>query len=139
MNEYRWEDLRVGLREEFEVTVTDQMMSAFAALSGDENPLHVDPAYAARAGFRAPVTFGLLTSAFYSRLVGVHLPGRFALLHGIDVDFASPAFAGDTLRVSGEVTYLTDAYKRVELRGRIVNGDGKLVSKAKIRVGLHVP
>jgi len=139
MNEYRWEQLAVGLRHEFEVTITDDMMSAFAALSGDRNPLHVDAAYAARAGFRGPVAFGLLTSAFYSQLVGVHLPGRLALLHGIDVDFVSPAFPGDVLRVSGEITFLTDAYQRIEMRGRIVNQDGKLVSKAKIRVGLHAP
>src|SRR5262249_31210425 len=100
MNEYRWDDLKIGLRHEFEVTVTPAMMTAFAAMSGDENPLHVDAAYATRAGFRAPVAFGLLTSSFYSQLVGVHLPGRFALLHGIDVDFVTPAFAGEVLRVS---------------------------------------
>jgi 3-hydroxybutyryl-CoA dehydratase len=139
MNEYRWDDLRIGLSHELQVTLTAPMMESFAALSGDVNPLHVDPAYAARAGFRAPVAFGLLTSAFYSQLVGVHLPGRFALLHGIDIDFVSPAFAGDTLRVAGEITFLTDAYHRIELRGRITNQDGKLVSKAKIRVGLHEP
>jgi acyl dehydratase len=72
--------------------------------------------------------------------VGVHLPGRYALLHGIDLDFVSPAFAGDALRVSGEVTYLTDAYRRIELRGRIRRAaDDAVVSKAKIRVGLHAP
>jgi 3-hydroxybutyryl-CoA dehydratase len=139
MNEYRWDDLRIGLRHEFDVTLTDDMMSAFAAMSGDRNPLHVDPDYAVRAGFAGPVVFGLLTSAFYSQLVGVHLPGRYALLHGIDVDFVSPAFVGQTLRVAGEITFLTDAYHRIEMRGRITNPDGKVVSKAKIRVGLHAP
>ena len=139
MNEYRWDDLRIGLRHEFEVTLTDDMMTAFAALSGDRNPLHLDPAYAVRAGFPGPVVFGLLTSAFYSQLVGVHLPGRYALLHGIDVDFVSPAFVGQTLRVAGEITFLTEAYHRIEMRGRITNPDGKTVSKAKIRVGLHAP
>ena len=139
MNEYRWADLTVGLRAEFQVALTDEMMRAFAALSGDVNPLHVDAAYANGAGFRGPVAFGLLTSAFYSQLVGVHLPGKYALLHGIDVDFVSPAFAGDTLRVAGEISFLTDAYHRIEMRARITNQDDKVVSKAKIRVGLHAP
>ena len=137
MKEYRWDDLRVGMRHEMAVTLTTPMMDAFGGLSGDVNPLHVDADYAARAGFRAPVAFGLLTSAFYSQLVGVHLPGRFALLHGIDIDFVSPAFVGDVLRVAGEITFLTDAYHRIEMRARITNQDGKVVSKAKIRVGLH--
>jgi 3-hydroxybutyryl-CoA dehydratase len=139
MNAYGWDDLQVGLRHAFEVALTAEMMEGFAALSGDSNPLHVDGAYAASAGFRGPVAFGLLTSAFYSRLVGVHLPGRYALLHGIDVDFVSPAYAGDTLTVSGEIVYRTEAYRRLDLRGRIENQDGKVVSRAKIRVGLHVP
>jgi len=137
VNAYRWDELRIGLRHEFEVTVTAEMMAAFEALSGDTNPLHVDAAHATASGFRGPVVYGLLTSAFYSQLVGVHLPGRFALLHGIDVDFVSPAFVGDRLRVAGEITFLTDAYRRIEMRGRITNQDGKAVSKAKIRVGLH--
>lgn len=139
MNEYRWADLRVGLRHEFDVTLTAPMFAAFATLSGDTNPLHVDAAYAVGAGFPGPVAFGLMTSSLYSRLVGVHLPGRYALLQGIDIDFVSPAFAGDTLRVSGEVTYLTDAYQQIQLKGRIVNQAEKVVSKAKIRVGLHAP
>jgi acyl dehydratase len=139
MKEYRWQDLEVGLRHEFQVVLTEEMLRAFAALSGDTNPLHVDAEYAKSAGFPGPVAFGLLTSAFYSQLVGVHLPGKYALLHGIDLDFVSPAFAGQTLTVAGEITYLMDAYKRIEVKGRITNEAGKVVSKAKIRVGLHVP
>lgn len=138
MNAYRWDELEVGLHHEFQVTLTADAMRAFAALSGDTNPLHADAAYAEGAGFRGPVVFGLCTSAFYSRLVGVYLPGRHALLHGIDLEFVSPAYVGDALLVAGEISYLSDAYRRIELRGRITNQEGKIVSKAKIRVGLHV-
>jgi 3-hydroxybutyryl-CoA dehydratase len=136
MNEYRWADLYVGLRQEFDVALTEEMFATFAALSGDNNPLHVDAAYAASAGFPGRVAFGLLTSTFYSRLVGVHLPGRYALLHGIDLDFVSPAYAGDTLKISGEITFLSDAHQQAQLKGRIVNQAEKVVSRAKIRVGL---
>lgn len=136
MNEYTWADLRVGMRHGFDVTVTSEMMNAFAALSGDCNPLHVDAAFAASAGFKANVVYGLLTASFYSRLVGVYLPGKHALLHGIDLDFQSPAFIGDTLLVEGEIAYLSDAYRQIEIKARSKRQDGKLVSKAVIRVGL---
>ncbi len=139
MNEYRWADLRVGLGHEFQVTLTPEMYSAFSALSGDVNPLHIDPEFAVRAGFPGPVAFGLLTSSFYSRLVGVHLPGRYALLHGINADFVSPSFAGDTLLVAGEISFMSDVHQQLEIKGRITNQAGKLVSRAKIRAGLHVP
>jgi 3-hydroxybutyryl-CoA dehydratase len=136
MNEYQWADLRVGLRQEFDVELTPGMMEAFATLSGDVNPLHTDPAYARSHGFRDKVAFGLLTSSFYSRLVGVYLPGKLALLHGIDVQLVGPAYPGDVLHVSGEITYLTEAFRRLELKAVIENRLSGIVSKAKIRVGL---
>jgi acyl-CoA thioesterase FadM len=67
----------------------------------------------------------------------MHLPGKHALLHGIDLEFKSPAYIGDRLSVSGEIVYLNDAYHRLEVKARIVNQDGKIISKATIRVGLH--
>jgi 3-hydroxybutyryl-CoA dehydratase len=137
MNEYRWSDVYIGLKQEFDATFTTEDASRFAALSGDRNPLHVDEEYAAAAGFPSPVLFGMLTSSLYSRLVGVYLPGKYALLQGIDLDFSSPCHAGDELHVAGEVIYMNEAYQRFEIKATIRNADKKLVSKAIIRVGFH--
>jgi acyl dehydratase len=137
MNEYRWPDLAVGTHAAFEVEVTAEMLHGFAAVSGDYNPLHMDAAFAKASGFSGQVVFGMLTASFYSRLIGMHLPGKHALLHGIDLEFKSPAYIGDRLSVSGEIVYLNDAYHRLEVKARIVNQDGKIISKATIRVGLH--
>jgi len=137
MKDYRWEDLRLGMRAQFEVPLTAEMMTAFAAISGDLNPLHRDEDYARQKGFPGRVAFGMLTSSLYSRLVGMYLPGKRALLQGIDLEFKGPAYIGDVLSVSGEVTYLNEAYRRVELKGQIVNQAGQLISTAKIRVGVH--
>jgi 3-hydroxybutyryl-CoA dehydratase len=79
----------------------------------------------------------MLTSSLYSQLVGVYLPGKYALLGGIDIDFHSPCFAGDKLEVQGEIVFLLDAYHRMEIKASIRNAGRKLVSKATIRVGLH--
>ncbi len=138
MNQYRWEDIHLGLKADFEATFTEAMMGQFAELSGDRNPLHVDPKYAVRQGFASPVVFGLMSSSLYSRLVGLYLPGQYALLQGLDIDFNSPCFAGDVLSVEGEVSYMNEAYKRFEIRARIRKAaDRKLVSKSTIRVGFH--
>jgi 3-hydroxybutyryl-CoA dehydratase len=137
MMEYRWDDLYIGLRHEFDATFSANQANAFASLSGDVNPLHVDEAYAKDAGYPGPVLFGMLTSALYSRLVGVYLPGKFALLQGIRIDFSSPCYAGDCLHVAGEVVFLSEAYRRLEIKATIRNGDGKLVSKALIKAGFH--
>jgi 3-hydroxybutyryl-CoA dehydratase len=137
MNDFRWSDLHEGLKDQFQATITATMMDAFRAISGDANPLHADPAFAMSAGHPGVVVFGLLTSALYSRLVGVHLPGRFGLLQGIDLDFVKPVFVGERLIVSGEIVHLTEACRRIEMRAKIENSAGQVVSRAKIRVGLH--
>ena len=137
MNDYRWKDLILGLHEQFEVPLTEEMMTSFVTMSGDSNPLHADEQFARQNGFRGRVAFGMLTSSLYSRLIGVHLPGKHALLHGIDLEFKAPAYVGDILTVSGDVDFLNEAYRRMEVKGRIVNQGGQLISTAKIRVGVH--
>jgi 3-hydroxybutyryl-CoA dehydratase len=138
MKEYRWNDIHIGLKHEFDAVFTAEDATAFAAISGDLNPLHVDSAYAIEAGFPGPVLFGMLTSSLYSQLVGVYLPGKFALLQGIDIDFSSPCHAGDRLHVAGEVVFMSEAYHRFEIKASIRKEDRKLVSKATIRMGFHV-
>ena len=139
MNEYRWSDLKVGLDAQFETTIGEDAMRRFVEISGDVNPLHMDDAFARNRGFPGRVVFGMLASSFYSKLVGVYLPGKFALLHGIDVEMKAPAFVGDRLTVTGQITHLSDPFKRLEIRAAIVNGEGKTISKAKIRAGVHEP
>ena len=137
MNELRWPDLKVGTAAGFEVMITPTLMDNFAAVSGDYNPLHMDSVFAATCGFPTRVAFGMLTASFYSQLVGMYLPGKYALLHGIDLEFKSPAFSGDRLTVSGEIVYLNEAYRRLDLKARTVNQNARTISKAVIRVGLN--
>src|SRR5579862_9968067 len=104
------------------------MLNAFRDLSGDTNPLHSDLEYARRSGFDGVVAHGLLSASFYSALVGVHLPGKSCLLHGIDVQFSNAVYAGDALRVSGEIAYLNNACRQAEIRAKIQNEAGTTVS-----------
>ncbi|MET3130539.1 3-hydroxybutyryl-CoA dehydratase [Oxalobacteraceae bacterium GrIS 1.11] len=136
MNQYRWNDLTLGLKHTFQASITEQMMLHFCQDSGDHNPLHLDAEYAAEHGFPNRVAYGLLTSSFYSTLAGVYLPGKFCLLHGIDITFMNPVFVGDLLTVSGEITYLNDAYRQIQISARIDNANGTQVSKAKIKAGV---
>ena len=137
MNEYAWEDLRVGLKFGFDAVFTAGDAEAFQRLSGDINPLHVDPAHAAAHGFSSAVLFGMLTSSLYSRLIGVYLPGKYALLQGIDIDFNSPCHAEEPLRCEGEVIFMSEAFRRFEVKATIRKANRQLVSKATIRVGFH--
>jgi len=122
---------------EFLSSFSDEAMAQFTSISGDVNPLHLDREYAGKAGFQAPVVYGMLTSSLYSQLVGVYLPGQYALLQGIDIDFHAACYIGDQLRVHGEIVFLSDACQRIEIKASIRNQDRKLISNATIRVGLY--
>ena len=60
MNEYRLKDLTPGLKASFQVRVTGELMEQFRKLSGDENPLHTDTAFARSCGYPERVAYGML-------------------------------------------------------------------------------
>ena len=137
MNEYLWEDLNIGLSSSFSAKITEEMLENFLTYSGDHNPIHIDKSYAEEHGFKDRVVHGLLVASFYSTLVGVRLPGKHSFLHEINVAFLEPVFIDDELIIVGEITYLNNAYKQVEIRAEIKNKNGKKVSRAKIKVGIR--
>ncbi len=136
INNYKLKDLVVGLNHSFNVKITCHMMSQFREISGDKNPLHSDISTALSRGYKDCVVFGMLTASFYSRLVGMYLPGKYALLHAIDTSFIAPAFPGDTLTVTGTICAIHTEYKQIEIKAIITNQFTKKISKAKIRTGL---
>jgi acyl dehydratase len=132
----QFEDLHKGLTRSFEVRISEAMIDSFAELSEDKNSLHMDASVAGRHGFPHRVSHGMLTASFYSTLVGMHIPGENALLHGMDIHFTKPVFPGDTLTITGVVSDVNEVYGRIEIKARVTNQDGTLVSRAKIRTGL---
>lgn len=135
MNNYQFSDLNVGLNSQFNIEITNQMMEYFSKLSGDNNPLHIDELYAKSKGFDSKVVYGMLTSGFYSQLVGVHLPGKYALLQSISIDFIKPIFVGDNISIYGKITNINEVFKFIEIKAYI-KCNGIKVSRAKIKVGL---
>ena len=137
MNRYKFDELKIGHKEEFSVLITEDMMKSFCEICGDTNPLHIDEKYAKSAGYPSRVVYGMLVSSFYSTLAGVHLPGEHCLLQEILIKFSNPVYPGDTLKISGEIIERTDAYKRIEIKAKIFNQHGKTVSSAKIKAGVR--
>ena len=137
MKEYKFNDINIGLGESFEVLITDSMVDSFREITGDINPLHTDCNYAKSKGYPDMVVYGMLTSSFYSTLVGLYLPGKHSLLQAINISFNVPVFIGDRLIVYGEVTYINEAYKQLEIKAFITNQNNKKVSKAKIKASLY--
>jgi len=111
-----YEEIAVGDAAAFEVVVDGALVAKFAAVSGDENPLHVDASYAATTPFGKPIAHGMLVEALFSRLIGMHLPGRYALYLSQTLRFHEPIPLGTTVRIRGEVTHKTDAHQTLAVR-----------------------
>jgi len=130
------EDLAVGQHAEFETVIADGDIDRFAALSGDESPLHVDKTFARNRGYADRVAHGAYLVALASRLVGMHLPGRNALLLSVQVSFAAPALPGARVRVRGEVEQLSDSVRSVVLKLTVSEvADGTLLARGRLIAG----
>ena len=138
MNEYKFSDMEIGLEESFEVKIDASKMDKFLDISNDTNPLHVDTSYARKKGFHGRVVYGLLTSSFYSTLVGVYLPGKNCILQEVNIQFSKPVYIGDILKIQGKVNYLNEACRQIEIKATITNQNNEKVSKAIIKTGVQV-
>jgi 3-hydroxybutyryl-CoA dehydratase len=134
-----FEDARLGAVFSLRHELTAAEVDAFAALSGDISPLHLDDEFARENGFAGRVVHGVLLAGLLSQLVGVHFPGRSCLLQRMDLGFVAPAYVGDLVEASIEVRFVSTATRSVELAGVIRNAQGKKLVRAKIQVGFLVP
>ena len=137
MNEYTYEEITVGQKESFEVTVTDEMMESFCTLTGDINPLHNDKDYAVSKGHPGRVVYGMLTGSMLSTLAGVYLPGKRSLIQEVKIKFAKPVYIGDTLTVEGVVEEKHDSYSLIIIKATIKNQKGEKVCRARMQVGVE--
>jgi 3-hydroxybutyryl-CoA dehydratase len=130
---YTVDELAVGHVERLEVDVTGDDVSAFAALSGDRSPLHVDEAFARQRGFPGRVAHGLLIGAYVSRLVGTRLPGRFGVLQSCELDFRAPLVPPDRIEVTGTVARVSAGTGQITIDVAVRDSAGRLLASGRMR------
>lgn len=84
--------LKPGDTYETDFMITQEQVNAFAELSGDKNPLHIDPSFAAQTNFKSPIVHGIFTSAVISRVLGMEFPGPGTFYLGQKLDFKRPIY-----------------------------------------------
>lgn len=134
--QYKLDDIEPGLQKQFHVTITESMLDEFAKLSGDYTPLHTNDQYAQTTNFNRKICHGLLLVSFFSRLIGMHLPGKNALCLSHSVNYVSPCFVDDEITVKGEVLSKSNSTRIITLKTTITNNVGKclIYGQAKVLV-----
>ena len=136
MNEYVYDELRLGMKESFSVCITEQMIADFASITGDYNPLHQDGEYALSAGYNGRVVYGMLTSSFLSTLAGMYLPGKYSVIHETTLKMPKPVYIGDELRIEGEITDKNDIFRIIDIKVNVYNRNNVKVLRGSMRVGV---
>ncbi len=132
------EDIEVGMSACVERLLDEEAVRAFAALSGDVNPVHLDAEYAASTRFGMPIVHGLLTASLISTVVGTRLPGQGSIYVSQTLRFRAPVFVGDLVRACARVEQVDRRRRRVVLQTRCLVGekvvvDGEAVMLAPAR------
>lgn len=131
-----FEEITVGRKARLDVSLTAEMIDAFARLTGDLNPLHVSSDFARSRGFSDRLAHGLLTAAFFSTICGMLLPGRDCLLQSVRFDFRKPVPAGTGLTLEATVVQKIDAVRSIVLEISAKNSAGDVVLSGKIQAGV---
>jgi len=120
--------IKVGDRATFSRTVTDEDIRAFARVSGDNQPLHLDDAFAGKTRFKKRIAHGMISAAYISAALGTKLaPDAVVVYLGQTMRFRLPVGIGDTITAECEVTAI-DAERRIAtVRTDCTNQNGDAV------------
>ena len=98
-----FDDIEIGESASVTKTITAELVRAFAEVSEDVNPMHLDADFAAGTVFGEPVAHGMLGASLISAVIGTRLPGPNSIYLGQQLRFVAPVRYGDTLTATCEV------------------------------------
>jgi 3-hydroxybutyryl-CoA dehydratase len=108
-------------------TVTDADVRAFAEVTGDHNPVHLDEEYAASTRFGRRIAHGMLGASLVSAVLANELPGRGTVYLSQTLRFTAPVFLGDTVTARVVVKALREDKPVVTLETFCTNQRGERV------------
>jgi 3-hydroxybutyryl-CoA dehydratase len=134
------EDLAPGMQASVSKKITNDDILAFASLSGDVNPVHLDDDFAAKTIFKKRIAHGFLTGALFSTALGTKLPGPGCVYLSQNMKFRAPVYIGDEVVATVKVTSVDPEKARVTLAcDCAVNGKTVLEGEAVMMVDRRTP
>lgn len=124
---YYLQDLSIGMQSSYEKTIRAEDIDAFAAITGDTNPVHLDEVYAASTPFKARIAHGMLSAGLISTVLGTQLPGPGCIYLDQQIRFRAPVYINDVLVATVTVEEINERRGRVSLKTQCFVS-GKLVA-----------
>ncbi|WP_298725605.1 MaoC family dehydratase [uncultured Ferrovibrio sp.] len=140
MHGYYLEDLSVGMSEVYSKTVAESDIVAFAELSGDTNPVHLDEDFAAKSPFKGRIAHGMLGASLLSTVFGTKLPGPGCIYVSQDLRFKAPVRIGDTVVAKVTILEINQEKRRVKFACEcrvgdtvVIDGEAVLMVSRKVK------
>jgi len=134
-SELTFDQIDIGMTKEFDVIITQSLVDDFAKISGDYSPIHMNEEFAKSTKFGRKIVHGMLLASLLSRMVGMYLPGKYALYSSQTLEFHNPCFVGDKITVSSIVNDKSESTKIIKIESKITNekkdillyGEGRII------------
>ncbi len=127
-NAIDFEKISVGMTASYSQTITDADIKAYAGLSGDHNPIHVDIDFAKSSHFGNRIAHGLIPAGFFSAMFGTRLPGPGCVYVNQSLNFKKPVYIDDTVVAEIKVLSIDIDRRRVFFETTCRVGDSTVIS-----------
>lgn len=134
MKEYSIDDLYVGQFYEEDFVVSEDMGNAFAKISKDFNPIHLDSEIAAQTRFGKKIVHGMLIGSYFSGIIGNKFPGAGSVYMSQDIFFRRPVYYDTDITIRVEITGIDKEKKRVLLKTQCIGSDEELLVDGNAKI-----
>ncbi len=124
-------DLQIGDKFSTSKQITDSVVRAFAELSGDFNPIHLDEEFAAKTRFGRRIAHGMISGALISAVLGYEFKERKIVYLSQTLKFTAPVFLDDTVTATATVANIREDKPIVTLETVCTNQSGETVVKGE--------
>jgi len=130
-------DLQIGDKFSASKQITDSVVRAFAELSGDFNPIHIDEEFAKTTRFGKRIAHGMISGALLSAVLGYELKERKIVYLSQTMQFVAPTFVGDTITATATVLKIREDKPVVTLETVCANQRGETTVKGEAVVMIY--
>ncbi|MGI9874916.1 MaoC family dehydratase [Vibrio chagasii] len=116
----------IGQTATIEKTLDKQTVVAFASVSEDYNPIHLDEDFAKTTQFERPIVHGMLASSLISGLLASKVPGAGSIYLGQSLKFLRPIFVGETVTAKVEVISVREDKPIAVISTQVLSANGEV-------------
>jgi acyl dehydratase len=119
--------IEVGQSATLKRVLTQDDVQVFANLSGDKNPIHIDPEFAATTIFKKPIVHGMLSASLISTALAMKLPGEGSIYMSQNLNFKLPVYVGEEVTVVLTITNVRTDKPIVTVQTQVLNSKQRAV------------